>query len=155
MKLRSKQAVGVCVALALGAVSAISLAEQRKNVEVSPFTDNINVNLGGFSASDTINISYKNNNDVDIKGPTSVAGDEQSFMFHINSNNSVENGNPTMVIKVPSKNLSCSFNFVDGPYTYFGYTEGNPPTCSDLSVSTITQDSQYLYHFDISYKPSS
>lgn len=139
-------------------VSVSAMADQSvkpKPVRVSPFSDNLQVIMQNFPAQATLTMSYTDNNDVNISGPSSVSASLGAFPVTVASNNFIQNGFPIMTITYPSNvgTQTCTFQFVDGPYTYLNFAAGVPPTCTNLSVSPIQNGyTQYSYTMTIAYQ---
>ena len=121
----------------------------KANMQVSPFTDNININLKDFP-QETISVSYQKQNDVNINGPRNVLSSAGAFPLQISSNNSFDNGYPSLSIS--ENKASCKITFVDGPWTDLAYRVGTPPECKNFTVSPVILDGQYQYHIDLTYK---
>lgn len=147
-----KKTVFTACLISLSCASSLALAKNPKPVKVSPFTDNITVNLKGFSSADSINLKCKNNNDVNISCPSSVNAAQGGYRFQIASSNIEEDGYPSMTIIEKSKNINCGLVFVDGPWTYLDYKSQIPPQCAHLTVSDVSYDSDYTYHIDVTYQ---
>lgn len=141
-KLKYLAAVVVCAVASTSVFAA----------EVSPFADNISVNLIKFP-SQSLSVSYHNDNDVNIIGPQVISTDNGHFPVHISSDNLLQNGFPSMIIALPNiGGETCEFDFVDGPYTSLVYRTANPPVCGHLVVGQIISDGQYQYHIDVTYQ---
>lgn len=130
----------------LGCAVSIFITTSAFATNVSPFTDNIRVNLKGFPVGGVLYINYQNDNGLYITGPTSIGTVLDHYSFTISSQNFEENGYPSMTIN------SCKLEFVDGPWVELGYRTQSPPSCPQWSVGQIQQDGQYQYHIDIAYK---
>ena len=157
--MKTKQLVACAAVLSLGLASAASMAAGVRahpgDPQVSPFTDNITVNLHGTPG---MNIEYFNDNGVNFQDseiptppPSRVDAGATSFSFHLHSTNLLENGNPSMMLHLDD-GTTCTLHYVDGPWTYLNFEEGNPPQCGHLQVGTITQEDQYQYTLDLTYQ---
>ncbi len=145
MKLSFK-VIGCSAVVGLAVVATSAMAATQPHV--SPFQDNITVNLSGTPA---LALSYAGDNGVNVSGPGFIDAGASSFAIAISSKNFIENGFPSMNVQL-SDGSSCNLKFVDGPYTYLNFQSGNPPVCSHLSVSTIEQDDEYQYKMTLTYK---
>lgn len=141
--------------LALGTLSLALPAFAQQQPRVSPFTDNLYVNLHNFPANTALKVSYVDNNGVNISGPTpkTVSGSPQ-WHVQIASQNLVENGDPTMIIELLASGTSCQLQFVDGPWTTLAFLNGGAPVCTHLNVGNIVPApvQPYVYTMDITYK---
>ena len=81
--------------LTLLTVSAVELTAQTLSAELhlSPFLDNLLVNLKDFPAPTQVIASYPNDNGVDINGPTFVSmTGSANLAVQVSSHNLVEKG---------------------------------------------------------------
>ena len=133
------------------AILALAVSSSALASQVSPFQDNVTVNLNGFPITDLM-MEYTGNNGVNISGPTEVSTISGGFTFQIGSQNAFDNGFPSVTIYMPSEHTSCTFELTDGPWTYLDYKSSTPPTCEHMSASLIQNDNQYQYHINLTYK---
>lgn len=136
-------------ALCLSALFTCSSFASAQNDKVTPFTDNVTVNLSQFAAGTAFRASYQNDNDVNISGPTNI--NDTHFQVKINSQNRIENGFPnlTLYYHTPSGDQQCTMNFIDGPWTMLAYRYKNPPLCPGVTVSPMIMENHYQYVINI------
>ena len=119
--------------------------------QVSPFQDNITVNLNGFPITH-LSMQYSGDNGVNIWGPEEINTTNGGFTFHIASQNFSDDGFPTLTINMPAENTSCTLRLNDGPWAYLAYKNSSAPHCAHMKVSPIMYDDQYRYTINLTYK---
>ncbi|OGT25484.1 MAG: hypothetical protein A3I77_04120 [Gammaproteobacteria bacterium RIFCSPLOWO2_02_FULL_42_14] len=128
-----------------------ALATTTKS-STSPFTDNITVSLINYPANDFTTATYTSDNGVNIQGPTYITSN--SFPITISSQNTYQNGNPSVTLSYTTTNLGnqqCTLNFVDGPWADLAYQYGTPPSCQGIIVSAIANSAPYTYNIAITW----
>lgn len=125
-----------------------------KRATVTPFTDNLSINLIHFSETSPLTAFYQSDNDVDIDGPNTISGNQ--FSTTITSNNKIENGFPRLTLHYATSAgaQTCTLELVDGPWTVLNFRYKNPPKCAGLNISQIIPTTAYQYGLNITMQDS-
>jgi len=151
MKLETKKILSL-ITLGIGVFYAGSTIAALNNIQVSPFTDTLTVNVA--VPHPDIHVVYTGNNGVAISGDKTIHYGVTSFPVKISSHNIAEDGYPTM--KLTTENTTCTFEFEDGPYDIVLNYYPQVPACANFTASTVKEDSenpgQGYYHINLTYR---
>jgi hypothetical protein len=144
----SLSSIGVLAAVL--SASALAGPQHSNHSMVAPFTDNLQINASNFPAGGAV-MEYQDNNGLHIYGPNSIAAGDSQPNMHIHAD-VWSSGDPEMTMVFPTTGEQCVFQLHDGALVQaLNYTQGQPPQCSHLTISQITQNSQYGYTMNVSY----
>lgn len=137
-------------ALALSVATLASAPHHGGAAQVAPFTDNLSIQAKGFPAGGAY-LNYEDNNGLHIYGPDAIAAGDSQPMIHIHAD-VWNSGDPQMAMVFPTTGEKCVFQLHDGAWVAgLDYTQGEPPVCDHLTISSITQTNQYEYTMSVEY----
>lgn len=144
-------------ALFSAAIAAPALGGQspsRVRVKDSPFTDHLVLHFVDFNKGTKFNFQYASDNDVNISGPSSFVHSpaSKSVKVTIQSNNQVEDGNPSVALILNGE--TCALSLTDGPYSYLRFAgsdpvQNPPPKCQGYEVQQIIQEPNLSHTYDL------